>query len=166
MPKYSRFFFSECIPSIETSRSEWSVTGVSCSHLRLRASPAYPTLMSKSSSSSSSLTSSSNNHHPSKSSGSNFQSFSQWLSIPKTSMSNLWTWSSSTTSSNTDGRLSKQLQASLFLLKSSPTTTPLSLNYLVLVPRPLCLFESNFKTGTYFSNWNVWRCSFWSKLFS
>ena len=130
------------------------MTGVSCSHLRLRASPAYPTLMSKSSSSSS-LTSSSTNHHPSKSSRSNFQSFSQWLSIPKTSMSNLWTWSSaSTTSSNTDGRLSKQLQASLFLLKVLRTTTPLSVNYLV----PLCLFESNFKTGTYFSNWDVcWR---------
>ena len=79
---YLYFQHIDCIPSIETNREEWSVTGLSCSHLRLRASTSHPTLMTA---------------------PSNFGSFSQWLSIPKTSMSNLWTWKS-------DQRLSKQLQ--------------------------------------------------------
>ena len=79
---YLYFLHIDCIPSIETNREEWSVTGLSCSHLRLRASTSHPTLMTA---------------------PSNFGSFSQWLSIPKTSMSNLWTWKS-------DQRLSKQLQ--------------------------------------------------------
>ena len=79
---YLYFQHIDCIPSIETNREEWSVTGLSCSHLRLRASTSHPTLMTA---------------------PSNFGSFSQWLSIPKTSMSNLWTWKS-------DQRISKQLQ--------------------------------------------------------